>query len=363
MPIPLGVGRSNKSEFRHKKEYLILLQYIFLMSKLTTAFLGVAHIHTPSFINHLNTRTEDIRVKSVYDANSARGTKRAAELAGAVYTANPASIFEDPEITSVVICAETNLHRDLVISAAKSGKNIFCEKPIGIASEDAIAMAAAVNEAGVIFQTGFFMRGSGANQFIRREVMAGRLGKITRAHYSSCHQAALAGWFDTEWRWLTDKSAAGGGAMLDMGAHPLDLILNTFTATEGEIVRVASSLGNRGGRYGTQIDEYGTALLTFSSGATAIIEASWVDPALKSPTLVYGTEGQIQVKDGQLYYYSEHVEGADGKAPITDLPKDAPHAFHMFWNKLLGEELPIDLVSVDEAKLGSITMERIYNAH
>ena len=332
------------------------------MIQLITAFLGVAHIHTPGFIATLNKRADEVRVKAVYDAQPERGRRRAGDLVGAQFVADPQAIFDDPEITSVVVCAETNQHRDLVTRAAQAGKHLFVEKPLGLGAEDSRVMADAIKAAGVTFQTGFFMRGGGASQFIKREVQAGHLGKITRVRYSNGHQAALDGWFDTEWRWLTDPTLAGGGALLDLGAHVLDQIVHIFPPTEGEVTQVAASLGNRGGRYGAEIDEYGSGLLTFSSGAIAELEASWVDPALHSPTEVFGTEGQIQVKDGGLFYYSKHVEGADGKTAVTDLPPGAPHAFDLFWDSLLGKPLAVPLVSVDEAALGSVLMERLYQA-
>jgi predicted dehydrogenase len=349
-------------EFPLREGNSVSVIQVSIMTKLTTAFLGVAHIHAPDFVRRINARSGDITVKAVYDHDKIRGEARTAELPGSVFVADPLTIIDDPSIDSVIICTETNLHKDLVIKSAKAGKNIFCEKPIGISASDAKAMADAVRAAGVVFQTGFMQRGGSGNQFIRREVMAGNLGKITRARYSNCHQAALDGWFDTDWRWMADKNAAGGGAFLDMGAHVLDLVIYTLVPSEGEIVRVAASLGNRGGRYGTEIDEYGTGLLTFKSGASVVIEASWVDPALRSATEVFGTEGQIQIKDGEVYYYSKKVEGADGKTPVKDLPAAAPHAFELFWEKLLGNELPVGLVSIDEAELGAVTMEKLYKS-
>lgn len=332
------------------------------VSTITTAFLGVAHIHTPGFIKRLNDRQSEIRVKSVYDVDPARARKRAGEMPGAEYVSTPEAIFDDVEIDAVVICSETVQHKVLVEGAAAAGKHMFCEKPIGIASADALAMADAVKQAGVTFQTGFFMRGDPAHQFVKREVAAGNLGKITRIRYSNCHDAALGGWFDPEWMWLADKKLAGGGAMLDLGAHPLDLIVDTYLQTEGEVVDVAAKLGNRGGRYGSEIDEYGTALLTFASGATAVIEASWVDRRLRSPIEVFGTEGQIQIVDGGVRYFSNLVDGADGKSPVADLPPAAPHAFDLFWDKLLGKPLGVPLIGVDQAALGSTVMERIYQA-
>lgn len=332
------------------------------MTQLVTALLGAAHIHTPGFINSLNKRTDEVRVKSVTDHDAERGRRRAAELPGSEFVADAQQVFDDPEITSVVICAETNRHRELVVAAALAGKHIFCEKPLGLGAEDSRVMAAGIKAAGVTFQTGFAMRSSSVAQFIRGEVQAGNLGKITRARYSNCHQAALEGWFDTEWRWLTDPKLAGGGAMLDLGAHALDIAIHTFSPTEGEVTQVSGALGSRVGRYGSEIDEYGAGLLTFSSGAIVELEASWVDPALRSPTEVFGTEGQIQVKDGGVFYFSPKVEGMDGKTPVSDLPPAGPHAFDLFWDALLGKELPVALVPVEEAALGSTLMERIYQA-
>jgi len=332
------------------------------MTQLTTAFLGVAHIHTPGFIKTLNQRKADVHVAAIYDHDTARGQQRAGELDSAAFVSDPQAIFDNPQIGSVVICSETVHHRELVLGAAKAGKHIFCEKPLGLGKGDAQEMADAIKAAGLTFQTGFFQRGSPTNQFIKQEVQAGHLGQITRVRYTNCHQAALAGWFDTEWRWITEARQAGGGALLDLGAHPLDLIIHTFTQTEGDVISAKASVGNRGGRYGKDIDEYGTGLLQFASGAIAELEASWVDPELRSPIEVFGTAGQIQATNSGVLYYSAHVEGMDGKTSVTDLPPAAPHAFDLFWDALLGRELPVPLVTVDEAAQGSILMQQLYQS-
>jgi predicted dehydrogenase len=334
------------------------------MSKIIAAFVGVAHIHTPGFVKALNARAEagEVSVKLVWDPEPERGRKRAEEL-GAKFVEDVSAIWSDADITAVVICAETCLHRDLVVAAAESGKDIFCEKPLGLGHADSSVMEAAITKAGVRFQTGFFQRSDPINQYIKREVAAGHLGKLTRAHYTNGHGAVLGGWFDTEWRWLADAKLAGGGALLDMGAHPLDLVLSTFSATEGGIVGSKASLGNRVGRYGAEIDEYGTGLLTFASGFSATIEASWLESGpLHLPLGIFGTEGQFLTRDGALYYQSSHVEGMDGKSPVPVelLPAKGPHAFEIFWDQLLGKPTTVAPVSIHEAALGSTVMERLY---
>lgn len=141
----------------------------------TTAFLGVAHIHTPSFINRIKAR-EDVTCKAVYDHDRERAERRASEL-GAKFT-DIESILSDPEITSVVVCSETNRHLELVERAAAAGKHMFVEKPLAATGEDAARIRSAIERAGVVFQTGFFMRSSPAMQFLKQEAAAGHLGTI-----------------------------------------------------------------------------------------------------------------------------------------------------------------------------------------
>src|SRR5262249_4944984 len=134
-------------------------------------------------------------------------------------------ILTDGEIGSVVVCSETNRHLELVERAAAAGKHLFVEKPLAAEVDEARRMREAVDRAGVVFQTGFFMRSSPAMQFLKQEAVAGHLGTITRMRHSNCHEGSLGGWFDTEWRWIADVLEAGGGGFADLGAHALDIVL------------------------------------------------------------------------------------------------------------------------------------------
>ena len=321
----------------------------------TTAFLGVAHIHTPNFIKRLNER-DDVSVKYVYDHDKERAQKSAEQLDAQV--ADLETILADSEVSSVVICSETRHHLELVEKSAQAGKHIFVEKPLAITGEDAAKMASAIEKAGVEFQTGFFQRSFPHNRFLKQEVAAGHLGTITRMRFTNCHQGALAGWFDTDWRWIADKSEAGGGGFADLGAHALDIILWVLGPVCGRAEKFAATLGTATKRYG-EIDEWGAGLITFQNGAVAELEASWVDPKLRSPIEIHGTEGEILIHDGKVFYYSEHVEGADG-SEWTDLPESDNHAFELFWDKLEGQDVP--LVPVQEAAEESRVMHELYKA-
>ena len=187
------------------------------------AFVGCAHIHTPGFINLLKSR-KDVKVKYVWDHDNARGARRARELEATNVT-DLNKIWEDSEVAGVVICSETQLHAKLVSEAAKAKKHMFVEKPLGITGAESKEMAAAIEKAGLIFTTGYFMRTDPKHIFLKEQIQKGAFGKITRARGSNCHSGSLGGWFDNEWRWMADPKIAGVGAFGDLGTHSLDILM------------------------------------------------------------------------------------------------------------------------------------------
>ncbi len=320
----------------------------------TTALVGAAHIHTPGFIKRINARS-DVQVKWVWDHDLERATRRAGEL-NAVATADLDAIWRDPDITSVIICSETDRHEALVRAAAHAQKHIFAEKPLGMGAHDSFAMAAAIEQAGVLFQTGYFMRGNPVHLFLRDQIQKGNFGKITRIRHTNCHSGSLGGWFDTEWRWMTDPTQAGVGAFGDLGTHSLDILMWLM----GDIARVSASIKVVTGRYG-DCDETGEALIEFENGVIGTLAAGWVDVAHPVSMMVSGTEGHAYVADGKLYFKSSHVEGADGATAWTALPAELPHAFELFLDAVGGKH-EVPLVAPREAAARSAVMEAMYTA-
>lgn len=318
------------------------------------ALVGGAHIHTPGFIKRLQARS-DVEVCCVWDHDADRAQRRAAEL-GARVVEELDAIWEDAQIQAVVICSETNRHEVLVTDAAAAGKHLFVEKPLGLGAEDAYRMAAAIEKAGVLFQTGYFQRGNPIHRFLKAQLDAGTFGKVTRFRMSNCHAGSLGGWFDTEWRWMADLEQAGCGAFGDLGTHALDIMLWCM----GEASRVTADIDVATGRYGA-CDEYGEGLIKFASGVTGSLAAGWVDVANPVSLILSGTQGHAYTAGGELFFQSVLVPGADGKTPWTDLPQAWPHAFDLFLDAVNGKP-DIPLVGVREAAYHSAVMEAMYQA-
>lgn len=316
------------------------------------ALVGGAHIHTPDFINRLN-RRNDVKTKCVWDHDAARAQKRAEALKATVVK-NVEEIWQDPQIKAVVICSETTRHRDLVLAAAKAGKHMFVEKPLGSTAKESEEMASAIEQAKVLFSTGYFMRSDPKHRFLKEQVAKGSFGKITRIHGSNCHTGSLGGWFDTEWRWMADPKIAGVGGFGDLGTHSLDIMMWLI----GDVEEVTADVKVVTGRYG-ECDEAGEGMLRFKNGTMGVLTAGWVDHADPVTLLISGTEGHAAIINGQLYFRSSKVQGADGKAPWKEMPAAWPHAFDMFVNAVTGKGEQA-LVTVNEAAARVKVMEAMY---
>ncbi len=319
------------------------------------AFLGLGHIHTPGFIGSIKKRPDELRVKSVWDPDSARAKGRAEEL-GATVVADFHQILADPAIDGVVVCSETDLHEQIVVPAAAAKKALFVEKPLGMTAKDAYAMATAVEQAGVIFTTGYFQRGDPKNLFLKQHVTQGSFGKITRIRGSNCHSGALGGWFDTEWRWMADPKRAGCGAFGDLGTHSLDIMLWLM----GDIESATAMLDGGTKRYG-DCDETGEGLFRFKNGAIGTLAAAWTDVANPVSFLISGTDGHAAIINGQLHFQSKHLPQFDGSAPVrnSELPKAQPAGLDLYLDAVTGKSSP-NLVGVREAAYRVAVMEALY---
>lgn len=316
------------------------------------AFVGCGHIHTPNFRKRV-LEHDQINCKAVWDHDAARAKMNAEEL-GCDVAGSVEAIAGDGDIQAVVVCSETNRHLDLVMPIVEAGKHVFVEKPLGFTAEDAKQIASAIEKAGVIFQTGYFMRGNPVYHFVRQQIQAGAFGQITRARMSNCHSGSLKGWFDTEWRWMADVEQSGCGGFGDLGTHVLDILLWFF----GEVDQCTAQIKQVTDRY-PHCDETGEGLIAFKNGVTATLAAGWLDVDNPLSLLVSGTEGHAAVFKGKLYFKSEHVEGADGEQPWTQLPEAWPHAFELFLDAVTGKK-DLPLVGAQEAAYRNAVMEAMY---
>lgn len=322
--------------------------------KITVAFVGVAHIHTPGYLKLARQRS-DVQIKYVWDHDAERAARRAKEVDAQV-PSDVKTIWADPEVTAVVILSETNRHHELVLAAAKAGKHMFVEKPLGITARESREMADAIEKAGLLFTTGYFMRTDAKNLFLKSQIDSGNFGTITRVFASNCHNGSLGGWFDTEWRWMADPKIAGVGAFGDLGTHQLDILMWLL----GDIESVTAEIRSVTHRYG-DCDETGQALIRFKNGVFGTLAAGWVDINDPVKLLISGTEGNAVLVNDQLFYRSQKVSESDGRKPWTEFPAGGKAPMHQFFDAVAGAK-DEPLVSPREAAARVTAMEAMYSA-
>jgi len=330
--------------------------------KITLALVGCAHIHTPGFVNLLKGR-QDVTVKYVWDHLRTRAETRAAEL-GAKVVDDAGEVWNDPAVKGVVICSETNRHPALVKAAARARKHMFVEKPLGITGAESVAMARAIDAAGLLFTTGYFMRTDPKHLFLRQQAAAGAFGQITRASAWNCHSGSLGGWFDEKpndpsnsWRWMADIEQAGVGGFGDLGTHSLDILMWIL----GDVESVSADIRVVTGRYGPRTDETGQALMRLRNGAMGTLTAGWLDLANPVTLTISGTEGYATIINDKLTFRSSKVDGAKGDKPWTDLPPAPRAPLHQFVDAVSGKpDQP--LVTPAEAAARVVVMEAMYKS-
>lgn len=316
-----------------------------MSAPLNLAWIGVAHIHTPGFSNEVKKRGH--KCAGVYDHDAAKAAKNAENLGGKVRAI--AEMVADKSVDAFIITSETVNHLELLKQIAHAGKPIFLEKPLGTNMEVSTALYEVLTSNKVVFQTGYFQRGGAGIQTIKKKLDEGFFGTVTRVRASVCHNGALGGWFDADWRWMADRKQSGVGAFGDLGTHGLDLLMWLF----GSVKAATGALSMGTARY-EGCDELGEGLLKFKSGAIGTLTASWDDIANPVRMQVCGTKGHALL-NGDL-----QLSGEDGKMKlITDLEPSVSAGFPGFLDYLEGKK--VTLVTPREATMRDIVMDAIYH--
>lgn len=254
-------------------------------------------------------------------------------------------VVADPEIDIIDIATPGNMHAEIVIAAAKAGKIIFCEKPIGNTLAEAEAMYAAVKEAGVANAVFHNYRKAPAVGLAKQLIDAGKIGRIfhVRCHY-------LQDWiidpkFPLVWR--LQKEIAGSGSHGDLAAHLIDMarylvgefdevngLMHTFITERPILAEIDDRMGGKAGdKTGpVTVDDASLFLAKFKNGAVGTFEATRFATGHKNYNRIEinGSNGSIiwnMERMNELEYYSDlDLEGEKGFRLIQATEGSHPYA-------------------------------------
>lgn len=236
---------------------------------------------------HLQGFTLDPRVKVL--AIAGLDEERCRELAGQfsvprIYR-DYQDLLADPDIDAVTVAVPNLLHYPVALAAIEAGKHVMVEKPLARTTAEAEQIVSAASQAGLVLGVVFNRRGRQDVQLLKREFERGAFGEIYHARAFWMRRSGIPG-LGT---WFTNREMSGGGPLIDLGIHVLDMALWILGNPRPRSVSAATyaELGPRGrgqwqgGRFKVvpgveyEVEDFATALIRFEGKLTLQLDASW----------------------------------------------------------------------------------------
>ncbi|MCC6314979.1 MAG: Gfo/Idh/MocA family oxidoreductase [Thermomicrobiales bacterium] len=237
-------------------------------------------------------------------------------------------LLADPDIEAVTIAVPNFLHEEVTLAALAAGKHVLVEKPLARNVAEGERMVTAARKSGKVFGVIFNRRSRHDVQLVKHEVARGALGRIYHGRAFWMRRSGIPGLGS----WFTNKELAGGGPLIDLGIHVLDMALWIMGEPEPTAVSAATyaALGPKGrgmwqgARFKAapdaayEVEDFATAMIRFANGMTLTLDTSWAGYTSHTDEFgvsFMGDEGgaEIHVKDyadtGTLRFFSE-IDGA-----------------------------------------------------
>ena len=278
------------------------------MAKLKIAVVGVGSISS----YHINSyfKNPDVEVYAFCDINEARlrymGEKHGVTR---LYTDEAQMLRELPEIDAVSVCTWNSAHAPCSIMALDAGKHVLCEKPMATSVEEAIAMQEAAERNGKLLMIGFVRRFGKDCDIVKDLADEGTLGEVYYAKAVNMRRNGHPG------GWFGDKSRSGGGPLIDLGVHSIDLVRYLLGKPSVTSVYGATfaKLGDRsnlktqkayrsvsaGHKDICDCEDLATATVRFDSGAVLTVEMSFSLNLEENQNYVqlFGTKSGVKLDD------------------------------------------------------------------
>ena len=313
-------------------------------------FMGKAHSNAYRQVGRFFDLPVEIGMHTLCGRNEAAVTAAAANFGWDNVETDWRKVIENPEIDIIDVSTPGNTHAEIAIAAAKAGKAVFCEKPIGNTLEEAEWMLKAVQEAGVPHAVFHNYRKAPAVALAKHMVESGQLGEIF--HFRGVY---LQDWiadpnFPLVWR--LQKEVAGSGTHGDICAHIIDSaryilgeldevvgLLHTFIKERPLLADAVAGLGaaKAAAEMGpVTVDDASMFLARFKSGALGTFEASRfaVGRKNKNSFEINGSKGSVVFNMERMneleYYNNEDPQGLHGFRLIQATDSSHPYAGH-YW--------------------------------
>ena len=283
---------------------------------------GIAH--RPAYL-----KMEDVHVVAMCDIVPEHAHRFLKDFPGARIYTDYRKMIANEDIDAVDICTPNNLHSPIACAALAAGKHVFSEKPDSISVAGVQAMQEAAHQSSKTLMVMRNNRFVPASQFARQYIQEGNTGEIYAAHCAWQRRRGIPG----KGGWFTTKARSGGGPLIDLGVHMIDLALwlmgnpkpvtvtgCTYSKFAGN--RLSDSANSDFGEAKADgvydVEDLAMGFVRLDNGACLTIEFSWASNVEKERRFVelYGTKAGLKWENEVLTLFEERGGALVNSSPL-----------------------------------------------
>lgn len=263
---------------------------------------SISEFHIKPYLNN-----DAVELIALCDSNEQRLTNAGQRYGVKNLYLSYEEMLQNPDIDAISICTWNNTHAEISIAALDAGKHVLVEKPLSISVEEALAVEEAVKRSGKILQIGFVRRHGNNTKLLKQFIDQDELGEIYYAKATCLRRLGNPG------GWFSNKSKAGGGPLMDLGVHMIDICWYMMGKPKPVSVsgNTYSKLGNRSNIENlsfykaadydaslNDVEDLANALIRFENGASLFVDVSFTLQAKEDELYVklFGDKGGAEIE-------------------------------------------------------------------
>ena len=316
---------------------------------LRVAMLSKWHVHAAGYAREFISSGK-AKITAVWDEKPDRGEEWAKEL-GCDFEPSLDELLAREDVDAVCCCTPTTMHTDVLMRAANAGKHIFTEKTLACTVKECREIAKTVEENNVTFVISFPHKAWSVVKFAKQHIENGDFGRVTNVRIRNAHNGVSGKWLPEYW-FVKDDCA--GGAMMDLGCHPMYL-LAYLCGKPKKITGIANSV------FGTPVDENAVSVIEFENGIIGVSETSFL--AFSSPYTIeiHGTDGILLWQGGEIKYKTtETAKLNKGFISPDNLPQEDEKPISRFIDACINSTGSPEGLGIDDAIELAVLLENAY---
>jgi predicted dehydrogenase len=325
-------------------------------SRPRVGFLGVGWIGRHRLQSILDSGA--VEIAALADFDTAAAAEIAARIPGAIAVSSLDALLES-QLDGVVIATPTALHTDQAIAALEKRAAVFCQKPLGRNADETARVTRAARLANRLLAVDMSYRFVRAVETIKQMITAGEIGTVYAGDLLF-HNA-----YGPDKDWYYDRKFSGGGCLIDLGIHLVDLAL--WMLDFPKVQNVSSRLFSEGKPVqsaGGSLEDYALARLDLATGATVNLACSWRLPAGCDAVIrasFFGTQGGLSVHNvaGSFYDFRAQRFTGTSRVILEEPPDDWGGRAAVAWAERLRRDPTYD-ASVERAHPVAEVIDAIY---